>query len=68
MMHLSWLSGFQNQGHGCTFLGLNQMLVNCCHRQKRRKCYMVFIHTAVRQNQNVSPLLESLIHFYKQMV
>ena len=34
VMYFSWLSGFQDNGKGCTLFRLYQMLMNCGYCQK----------------------------------
>ena len=68
MMHLSWFTGLQNDGHGCSLLGPYQMLLESGYRQQRRDCHMVLIHTAVRQDQNIHAITICTVSFHEQSV
>src|SRR5699024_1639486 len=65
VMHFSRLTAFQDQGNRSTFLCLDQMLMHCGYCQQRRNRHMVFIHTAVRQNDDIRSVTVSTVCFNK---
>ena len=66
MVYLPGLPGFNYYGHGCGLSRLHQMLMYSGHRQQRGYGYVVFIHSAVREDEDVGPLPVDLVHLYKQ--
>ena len=68
VMNLPGLARFQDQGHGSALSGFHQMFVDRGNRQKRGDGHMVFIHTPVRQDQNICPFPVGLVHLHKEVV
>ena len=68
MMDFSRLSALQDQSYGSPFLCLNQMLVHGRYRKQRRNRHMVFIHSPVRQDNDICSVPVSTVCFHKQAV
>ena len=68
MMHLPGFTGFQDDGHGCTFPCQDKVLMHCRNRQQGGKRHMVLIHAAVRKDQDICSLAVSLVHLHEEMV
>ena len=68
LVHISRLSGFQNNGYLCSFLRPDQVLLHGGYGKKRRHRHVVFIHAAVRQNNNVLSLCGRTVHSDVQLL
>ncbi len=47
VMYLPWFPGLQNHCQRSTLFRLNQMLLQCRHRQQRRNGHMILVYPAV---------------------
>ena len=68
LVHISRLSGFQNNGYLCSFLRPDQMLLHGGYGKKRRHRHMVLIHAAIRQNYDVLPFRCRAVHSDVQLL
>ena len=68
MVHISRFAALQNDGHGGTLLGDDQMLMHRSHCQQGRNGLMVLIHTPVCQDQDVGPVSVGTVDLHIQTI
>ena len=68
MVHVAGFPAFQDNGDRRALLGPDQILLDCGHRQERGDRYVVFIHPAVRQDDDIGAVLISFVHLDEQPV
>ena len=68
MVHIPGLAALQNDGHGGTLLGDDQMLMYRSHCQQGRNGLMVLIHTPVCQDQDIGPVSVGTVDLHVQAI
>ena len=68
MMHFPWLSSLQNNGDGSPLLRPHQVLLQSRQCQQGWHGYMIFIHTPVREDQDISAFADCPVYLDEQVV
>ncbi len=68
LMHISGLTGFQNNGDLGSLLRPDEVLLHRGHRQKRRHRNVVLVHAAVREDDDVLSLCRRAVHCDVQLL
>ncbi len=68
MMHFPRLSRLQNDVHAGSLSGVDQMLLQSRHGKQGGNRHSVFIHSSVRENDNICALAVSPVNLHKKPV
>ena len=68
LVNVPWLRTLQDQGNLRALFGCDQMLFHRGYGQERRNCHVVFVHSAVRQDNDVEALCVGAVYGDAELV